>query len=107
MYLSIAKDSGRGAVSRRACNNEAEHEVFPRPPITHVPQVPSPELRATKTNLSDGVARQIRLKRCMHQRGGTQDVFRRPCDKDVALAGHPALLHENRLSPSLAHDIMR
>ena len=91
--------------------NEAEHEVFPRPPITYVPLRPPTFLARnfalTKANLSDGVARQTRLKRCLHQRGGTQDVFRRQPDTDVRFAGYPALLHENRLSLSLAHDSMR
>ena len=52
------------------------------------------KIALTKANLSDGVARQTRLKWCMHQRGGTQDVFRRPCGTDAALAGYPALLHQ-------------
>ncbi|HUS88875.1 MAG TPA: hypothetical protein VMW91_05810 [Desulfosporosinus sp.] len=36
-----------------------------------------------------------------------KDVHCRQPDKDVRFAGNPALLQENRLSPSLTHDIMR
>ena len=104
-----ACDRGPSGLRRRATRLnhastcEAEHRVFPRL-LTSMQSIVSPFLTSpsflaqnfalTQVNPSDEVVYQTRLKRCFHQRGGTQDVFRRPCDKDVALAGYPALLHK-------------
>ncbi|MFZ3131247.1 MAG: hypothetical protein WA125_09140 [Desulfosporosinus sp.] len=56
--------------------------------------LPARNFALTKANLSDGVARQTRLKRYLHQRGGAQDVFRRHCAKDGAFGGNPAFPHQ-------------
>jgi hypothetical protein len=90
-------EDGRRKTWPTPCSTyEAEHEVFPRPPIfyvlTHLTFLAG-NFALTKANLSDGVDRQTRLKWYMHQRGGTQDVFRQPCGMDAALAGNPAFPH--------------
>ncbi|WP_139314442.1 hypothetical protein [Desulfosporosinus metallidurans] len=68
--------------------------MFPRPLTTYVPISPDQNFALQKRILFDRVARQTRLKRCLHQRGGTQDVFRRQPDTDVRFAGYPALFHQ-------------
>ncbi len=47
---------------------------------------------------------QTRLKRCMHQRGGTQGRVPPATGQGRPICRAPRLFQENRLSPSLAHE---
>jgi len=51
-------------------------------------------VRETRREAFAVVVAKLGFKPSFISRAGNKDVSRRPCDKDVALAGNPALLHQ-------------